>query len=76
MPVLHLYPKRINEYNSVLNQLRALKISNDVKKVMMGGKYSYSGGASYAVYSAVSVHLLLCRFEVKFGGIPSPLVLL
>ncbi|KAK4301818.1 hypothetical protein Pmani_026085 [Petrolisthes manimaculis] len=49
----------INEYNSVLNRLRALKISNDVKKVMMGGKYSYSGGASYAVYSAVPEELRL-----------------
>ncbi|XP_069163625.1 uncharacterized protein [Procambarus clarkii] len=43
----------INEYSAVLNRLRALKVRNTVKKVLMGAKYSYSGGASYAVYSAV-----------------------
>ncbi|KAK8724909.1 hypothetical protein OTU49_010972 [Cherax quadricarinatus] len=43
----------INEYTAVLNRLRALKVHNSVKKVLLGAKYSYSGGASYAVYSAV-----------------------
>ncbi|XP_070000806.1 uncharacterized protein [Penaeus vannamei] len=43
----------INEYTAILNRLRALEVTNGVNKVMMGKKYSYSGGASYAIYSAV-----------------------
>ncbi|XP_042885585.1 uncharacterized protein LOC122261838 isoform X2 [Penaeus japonicus] len=43
----------INEYTAILNRLRALEVTNGVEKVMMGSKYSYSGGASYAIYSAV-----------------------
>ncbi|KAG7156581.1 Xaa-Pro aminopeptidase 1-like 1 [Homarus americanus] len=49
----------INEYTAVLDRLRALKLNNHVKKVMLGSKYSYSGGASYAVYSAVPEEMRL-----------------
>ncbi|XP_068204173.1 uncharacterized protein [Palaemon carinicauda] len=44
---------RINNYLTVLDRLRALKVKNGVKKVMLPAKFSYSGGASYAIYSAV-----------------------
>ncbi|XP_063842236.1 xaa-Pro aminopeptidase 1-like [Scylla paramamosain] len=43
----------INDYVSILDSLRALRLRNTVKKVLLGAKYSYSGGASYAIYSAV-----------------------
>ncbi|XP_064108547.1 uncharacterized protein LOC135216931 isoform X1 [Macrobrachium nipponense] len=44
---------RISDYLSVLDHLRALKLKNEVKKVMLPSKFSYSGGVSFAVYSAV-----------------------
>ncbi|KAG0728099.1 Xaa-Pro aminopeptidase 1 [Chionoecetes opilio] len=43
----------ITAYTAILNRLRALKLVNDVKKVMLARKWSYSDGASYAIYSAV-----------------------
>ncbi|ROT63460.1 hypothetical protein C7M84_018672 [Penaeus vannamei] len=43
----------ISEYTAILDRLRALELNADIKKVMMGKKYSYSGGVSYAIYSAV-----------------------
>ncbi|XP_076058847.1 xaa-Pro aminopeptidase 1-like isoform X2 [Oratosquilla oratoria] len=43
----------IESYNDVLNRLKALSASESVRKVLVGKKHSYSGGASFAVYSAI-----------------------
>ncbi|MPC27249.1 Xaa-Pro aminopeptidase 2 [Portunus trituberculatus] len=43
----------ITAYSAILNRLRALELNPEVKKVMLPKKWSYSDGASYAIYSAV-----------------------
>lgn len=55
---------RIIPYSTILSRLQALQIEPDVKKVLLASKWSYSGGASYAIYSAVSVECVLIYIQV------------
>ncbi|MCL4135237.1 UNVERIFIED_CONTAM: hypothetical protein GTU68_053881, partial [Idotea baltica] len=43
----------IHNYKTVMNTLQALSALDTIKKVLLPSKYSYSGGASYAIYSSV-----------------------
>ncbi|KAK7068099.1 Xaa-Pro aminopeptidase 2 [Halocaridina rubra] len=43
----------ISEYSTVLTRLQALQLDHGIRKVLLPSKYSYSGGVSYAIYSAV-----------------------
>lgn len=52
----------ISPYATIFNRLRALQLNADVRKVLLPSKWSYSGGASYAIYSAVSVSSVLTCF--------------
>ena len=58
--ILNFYPYfRIQQYSSVVDQLRAMSASPAVNKVLLPRKYSYSGGVSYAIMAAVSIYIYI-----------------
>ncbi|KAA0186303.1 hypothetical protein HAZT_HAZT005120, partial [Hyalella azteca] len=43
----------VTEYDNLVPRLQAAAASSDVKRVLLPKKYAYTGGVSYAIYSAV-----------------------